>query len=188
MERTHCGGLHRIKQKGLFMFHITPRINFMKLISDNRPRAYASVQGEGEYSDVQGLVYLYEVPFGGILIEAEVFGLPDLPGEREPSFYGFHIHEFGDCSTGLQRTGGHYNPKNVKHPMHAGDLPPLPSSGGYAWLAYYNANLELYDIVGRSVIVHRNSDDFRSQPSGDAGEKMACGVITFVDGQEPQRK
>ena len=60
----------------------------------------------------------------------------------------------------------------MKHPMHAGDLPPLPSSGGYAWLAYYNANLELYDIVGRSVIVHRNSDDFRSQPSGDAGEKM----------------
>ena len=66
------------------------------------------------------------------------------------------------------------------HPHHAGDLPPLMSVDGYAWSAFYDDVLELYNIVGRAVIIHRNPDDFTTQPSGNAGEMMACGVIRLM--------
>ena len=115
------------------------------------------------------------------MIEAEIFGLPDTDRSDVPAFYAFHIHETGDCSDDFAKTGTHYNPKNMLHPMHAGDMPPLLSGEGYAWLAFYDQGLELYDIVGRSVLIHRNADDFATQPSGNAGEKIACGVIRVID-------
>ena len=71
-------------------------------------------------------------------------------------------------------------PKDQMHPHHAGDLPPLMSVDGYAWSAFYDDVLELYNIVGRAVIIHRNPDDFTTQPSGNAGEMMACGVIRLM--------
>ena len=163
------------------MFQITPRLNFMKLFYDNRPRAYASIQGSSAYEQIQGAVYFYNVPGGGVLIEAEIFGLPDTNRPDVPAFYAFHIHEEGDCSDDFVNTGAHYNPLNKAHPMHAGDMPPLLSGGGYAWLAFYAQGLVLYDIVGKSVVIHRNADDFTSQPAGNAGEKIACGVIRVID-------
>lgn len=101
---------------------------------------------------------------------------PDLSGDI-PSFYGFHIHESGNCSNNFANTGGHYNPKHQPHPYHAGDLPPITSCDGYSWMCIYIEQLALSDVLGRSVVVHAKADDFTSQPSGNSGEKIACGVI-----------
>lgn len=77
----------------------------------------------------------------------------------------------------FDKTGDHYNPTNEQHPQHAGDLIPLMGNQGYAWLAFYDKRLMIKDIIGRSIIIHKMPDDFMSQPSGNAGEKIGCGVI-----------
>ncbi len=74
-------------------------------------------------------------------------------------------------------TGNHYNPNNVPHPEHAGDLPPLLSNNGYAWMSFYTGRVNLNDVIGRSLVIHGMADDFRTQPSGNSGDKIACGVI-----------
>lgn len=62
-------------------------------------------------------------------------------------------------------------------PYHAGDLPPIISCDGYFWMCVYIEQLALADILGCSVVVHAKADDFTSQPSGNSGDKIACGVI-----------
>ena len=155
----------------------------MKLFYDNRPQAFAEIKGNEDNPGLQGIVNFYDVPNGGILIEAEMFGRPAAGVVNMPSFYGFHIHENGDCSGDFSKAGSHYNPKKLPHPHHAGDLPPLFSTDGYAWTAIYDSRLALYDIVGKSIIVHRNQDDFTTQPSGNSGEMIGCGVIGLVGGK-----
>ena len=181
-NQDECLGIarHKIKEKGVFMLQITPRFRFMNLFIDNRPRAFAKIQGNEDYPNLQGFVFFYEVPNGGVLIEAEIFGLPVLKASNAPVFYGFHIHEKGDCSDQFSNAGGHYNPRQTPHPHHAGDMPPLRSVDGYAWLAFYGDELELSDLVGKSVILHRNADDFTTQPSGNSGAMIGCGVIELM--------
>ena len=60
---------------------------------------------------------------------------------------------------------------------HAGDLPPITSCDGYSWMCVYLQQLRLEDVIGRSVIVHGHADDFSTQPSGNSGEKIACGIV-----------
>ena len=88
-----------------------------------------------------------------------------------------HIHENGDCTSPFDKTGNHYNPENTSHPNHSGDLPPLLSNKGYAWIAFWDNRFTISEIKGKSIVIHSMSDDFRSQPSGDSGEKIGCGVI-----------
>ena len=88
-----------------------------------------------------------------------------------------HIHEYGDCSDDFANTGMHYNPTGADHPFHIGDLVPLLNSNGYAFTAFYDSFLRIEDVVGKTIIIHDNRDDFTSQPSGDSGEKIGCGVI-----------
>ncbi|MBT9777985.1 superoxide dismutase family protein, partial [Clostridium sp. MCC353] len=78
-------------------------------------------------------------------------------------------------------TGEHYNPTNQPHPDHAGDLPPLLGNQGYAWTSFYDKRFTVDQIMGRAVIIHQKADDFTSQPSGNSGEKIACGVIRPAD-------
>ena len=92
-------------------------------------------------------------------------------------FFGFHIHENGDCSDNFANTGSHYNPQNQIHPNHAGDLPSLLSNRGYAWTVFFDSYLTIPEIIGKSVVVHKLADDFSTQPSGNSGTKIACGVI-----------
>ena len=118
-----------------------------------------------------------------VLVSARLSGLN--PGQE----HGFHIHEKGDCSSGDgMSTGGHFNPFGKPHghfgqgERHAGDFPALRADAGG------NANLEkLMDtitvtdgpasVVGRGLIVHRDADDYKTQPTGNAGPRIACGVI-----------
>lgn len=177
------------------MQELTPRNIFASLLNHNTPAAVAQIHGNSDYPQLFGIVSFYNTPFGGILISVEVYGLPDNPIGKRPTneaviknatslsrmhsshFFGMHIHETGDCTPPFDKTGNHYNPSGVQHPFHAGDMPPLLSSNGYAWMSFYTGRMRLEDIIGRSVIIHSMRDDFTSQPSGDSGTKIGCGVI-----------
>lgn len=152
---------------------------YMKRLEEN-PAAYAEITGSKKYPDLRGRVELYET-YGGTLLVVSVRGITDEQGKRSQTFHGFHIHA-GDICTGtveepFANAEGHYNPGNTDHPAHAGDLPPLLSNHGYAWMSVYTDRFYPEDVIGRTVIIHAKPDDFRTQPSGDAGKMIACGVI-----------
>ena len=73
----------------------------------------------------------------------------------------------------------HYNPQGCPHPYHAGDLPPLFGNQGYAFSAFVTDRFAVREIVEKTIIIHSKPDDFKTQPSGDSGEKMACGKIIY---------
>lgn len=155
----------------------TPRLTFLYLLQTNRPQAMAWVRGNSLAPSLSGLVKFFDTPYGGVLIEAEVFGLPNIDTRASSDFYAMHIHENGDCSQNFTRTGGHYNPTGAPHPEHAGDMLPLLANQGYAWLSFYDKLFTIPEILGRSVIIHQKPDDFSTQPAGNSGEKIGCGVI-----------
>lgn len=133
-----------------------------------------------EGSDVQGAV-TFESNGETVEIDAEITGLT-------PGRHGFHIHEFGDC-TGLDGSsaGGHFNPHNMPHAgpdasrRHVGDLGNLTADkDGVAEFHHVDKLVKLNgpnSIIGRSIIVHADPDDLKTQPSGNAGSRVACGVI-----------
>ena len=118
-----------------------------------------------------------------VFVEVQVSGLK--PGAE----HGFHVHEKGDCSSGDgMSTGGHFNPLGHAHGAHghgvhhAGDLPSLVADAqGHASLRFESATISVgtgaTDVVGRGLIVHRDPDDFKTQPTGNAGPRWACAVI-----------
>lgn len=147
------------------------------MISSDSPLACASIRGGHLYPDLIGIANFYPTRWGtGTIVEVELVNLPNTTS-FSPRFLGMHIHENGDCSNSFENTGMHYNPTGAVHPYHLGDLPPVLNSNGYSFMAFYDGFLEISDIIGRSLIIHENRDDFTSQPSGDSGNKIACGVI-----------
>lgn len=144
------------------------------ILNKTSPSAFAKINGNRNNQKLHGTAYFYNTPFGGTLVEVEVFGLPD----NKTSFYGMHIHENGSCTLPFDQTGNHYNPDNTAHPMHAGDMPPLLGNSGYAYSVFYTKRFKVNDIINRSIIIHDMADDFKTQPSGNSGTKIGCGVIT----------
>ena len=125
---------------------------------------------------------------GGVHIAGDVGGLA--PG----SAHGFHVHETGDCSAAdASSAGGHFNPTASPHGRmdhgahHAGDIDNIVAdANGVAHVNMHVPGLTLgggaaSDIAGRAIIVHADPDDYASQPSGNAGKRLACGIITIVD-------
>lgn len=159
------------------MYQFTPRITFNRILEGNSPQAVAWVTGNRQHPQLSGLVKFFTTPYGGTLVEAEFFGLPNASEPLSADYYAMHIHENGDCSQNFSRTGDHFNPTGQLHPAHVGDLPPLLANQGYAWTSFYNKRFTPQEIIGRSVIIHVHADDFMTQPSGNAGEKIGCGVI-----------
>ena len=162
------------------MFENTFHYTLLNILSTNMPQAVALMKGNDNYPNLNGVVKFYAVPYRGTIVEAEIQNLPGGVEGDANAFFGFHIHENGDCSESFQNTGNHYNPSGAAHPFHAGDMPPLMSTRGYAWTAFFDARIKVADILGKSVVIHRMPDDFTSQPAGDAGEKIACGVIETI--------
>jgi Cu-Zn family superoxide dismutase len=122
---------------------------------------------------------------GGVEIVAELTGL-------EPGEHGFHVHEFGDCSMASgECAGGHFNPTGAPHAgpddaqRHVGDLGNITvDDSGKATYKRVDKMVALNgknSVIGRSVIVHAGRDDLKSQPSGDAGARVGCGVIGIAD-------
>jgi Cu-Zn family superoxide dismutase len=115
----------------------------------------------------------------------------DIGGLAPNSVHGFHIHETGDCSAAdASSAGGHYNPAGMAHgrantaPHHAGDIDNVVADGN--GVAHVNAHVSgvalggdpARDILGRALVVHAMPDDYRTQPSGASGTRVACGVIS----------
>ena len=149
--------------------------------------ARATIEGGPLAPDIRGVVTFQEVQ-NGTWVCVEVKGLPPYqPGsdERKPiGPHGFHIHENGVCTVGgsndpFQAAGGHWNPRNQPHGNHAGDMPVLFSNNGYARMCFFTSFFRVDQVVGKAVIIHQNPDDFRTQPAGDAGKRLACGVIQY---------
>lgn len=152
----------------------------MMQYKNSMPDAYAQVRGNINNNKIHGNVYFFGM-HNGTMVVAEIYGLPNTSDKPNGNFYGFHIHEGSSCTGDKQdpfkNAGAHYNPRNVEHPKHAGDLPPLLANDGIAWSAVYTDRFYPEDVVGRTVIIHAMADDFHTQPSGDSGMKMACGEI-----------
>lgn len=145
----------------------------------------SNASAEAKLAPTQGTTTTGTVIFmqkgNDIEVTAHVAGLT-------PGAHGFHIHEKGDCSApdGMS-AGGHFNPGGQPHghphkgPHHAGDMPMLETDGyGNARLVAVLPGLTLAGangIVGKGVIVHAAPDDFKTQPTGNSGARMACGVI-----------
>lgn len=144
------------------------------LIPRGCPDAVAHVAGGAEHPDLSGRVAFYQTPCG-VVVSADVGGLPT---GSESGVFAFHIHEGEDCrGEGFPDTKGHFDPGGAPHPGHAGDLPPLFSNGGRASMAVLTDRFRVSQVIGRTVIIHSDPDDFHTQPSGNAGRKIACGVI-----------
>jgi Cu-Zn family superoxide dismutase len=120
----------------------------------------------------------------GVLIQIEIEGLP------ANSWVAFHVHEADTCDTGdgFKSAGGHFNPGGTDHGFlvengpHAGDMPnQRVDADGTLRADVLNGNVTLSDgdtsIQGRTLMIHAGEDDYRSQPSGDAGDRIACAVI-----------
>ena len=126
----------------------------------------------------------------GVLLEADLKNIPD-------SVHAIHIHETGRCEApDFESAGGHFDPENVSHgylhgkDSHAGDMPNFEGdSAGTVHVAIMNPDVTLEagkpnSLIGGSgaaIVVHAGADDYKSQPSGDAGKRIACGVITLSE-------
>src|SRR4051794_34742452 len=121
----------------------------------------------------------------GVLIKLSVKGLP--PGD-----HAFHVHAVGKCEPPFESAGPHFNPANKKHGLmatdgpHAGDMPNLHiPAGGELVIEVLNSNVTLekgkpnsvFDTDGSTLIIHAGVDDYKTDPTGNAGGRISCGVI-----------
>jgi Cu-Zn family superoxide dismutase len=138
------------------------------------------VRGSAAYPGIRGKVDFYQTD-QGVVVLAEMAGLPVAESDCGNSVFGFHIHEGSKCEGNeadpFAEVGQHYNPGNCPHPAHAGDMPPLFNNKGYAIQMFLTDRFTVEEIIGRTVVLHSGPDDFTSQPAGNAGKKIACGVI-----------
>lgn len=149
-----------------------------------RPQASATLRGSEAYPDITGEVRFYQTSYG-VVVAAEIVGLPRGGGICTEPIFAFHIHEGESCAGSSPtdpffNTRMHYNPRSCPHPYHAGDLPPLFGADGYAFSVFLTGRFTVSEIVGKTAVIHADPDDFRTQPSGDAGSKIACGEIVAV--------
>ncbi len=155
-------------------------MSFINSLYPTIPDAQALVQGNESYPDLGGIVLFCQMPYG-VFINAQFHGLPPIYTANANRFMGFHIHENGDCSLDPNRefafTGNHYNPDNALHPNHRGDLPPVINCNGYGWQSFLTDAFRVEEIIGLSVVLHAMPDDFMTQPSGNSGAKIGCGII-----------
>ena len=136
--------------------------------------AVAQITGSLDAPQLSGCVKFYQEN-GSVLIVAEIFGLPT---KSRTGFFGLHIHQGSTCiGADFYETRNHYNPAEQVHPEHAGDLPPLLRCNGSAYLSVKTDRFSVEEIIGRTVVIHSDPDDFHTQPAGNAGTKIACGVI-----------
>lgn len=183
--------MKRIFSKTAFMFFAVAGFYFYAALEartqDHRrehanatiPKAVA-VLHPTQGNKAQGVV-TFAKEEGGVRVVAKLTNVPK-------GVHGFHIHEFGDCSSpDGSAAGGHFNPTAMAHAdrtaekRHVGDLGNITADDqGNAQLDYVDKHLEFSganSIIGHAVILHANPDDYTTQPTGNAGGRIACGVI-----------
>lgn len=144
------------------------------------PAAAAAAEMKDAEGRTVGTVELSQLP-SGVLLHAKFEGL--MPGT-----HAFHVHAVGKCEPPFTSAGGHYNPDGAKHGLlaedgpHAGDMPNIhvPESGTLE-IEVFNSRLALDDALfdgdGAAIVIHEGPDDYKTDPAGAAGPRIACGVI-----------
>ena len=152
---------------------------FLSLIND-KPQAIAQINGSDYYPKIKGRFSFYQTD-EGVLVVCRVSGLPVSEETCKKSVFAIHIHSGGSCSGNAKDffadAGTHYNPNGCNHPYHAGDMPPIFGTNGTAFSAFLTDRFKVSEIIGKTVIIHSLPDDFTTQPAGNSGIKIACGVI-----------
>lgn len=158
------------------MHNMTAYAHLARTALGSVPAARAQVRGGPRNSRLKGVFSFYAAG-NGSLVTGEVNGLP----KTHTGIYAVHIHDGASCTGNAEdpfaASGQHFNPANRPHPLHVGDLLPLFGNDGFAVYSFYTDRFLPGDVVGHTVIIHSDPDDFRSQPSGNSGGKIACGVI-----------
>lgn len=154
-------------------------ISILKRPSD----AAALISGSPEYPNIIGKTRFYQLS-KGVMVVTEVMGLPSSVENCGQKIFAFHIHSGESCigteSDTFSDALTHYNPEQCPHPYHAGDLPPLFGNNGYAFSAVFTDRFSVSEIIGKTLIIHSSPDDFTTQPSGNSGNKIACGQIVSM--------
>ncbi|HEX9407434.1 MAG TPA: superoxide dismutase family protein [Thermoanaerobaculia bacterium] len=135
----------------------------------------------------KGTMHFTDAGEGNVEVQVDLTGVP-------PGTHGFHIHEKGDCGNNANNAGGHFNPMNMVHGApdavshHAGDFGNVTAEANgevHTRFTTHSISLKAGDAtnpVGHTVVLHANPDDLVSQPSGNAGARIACGVIQTMSG------
>jgi Cu-Zn family superoxide dismutase len=134
-------------------------------------------------STAQGTVHFQELNDGTVDVQADITGVP-------PGVHGFHVHDKGNCGDNGNAAGGHFNPLNMPHASpdaqshHAGDFGNVTADAKGEVHTHFNTrSVTVHDgmtsAVGHAVVLHANPDDLTSQPSGNAGPRISCGVVTL---------
>lgn len=160
-------------------YYIPMNNYFLNYMLYKAPDAVSYIKGGPEFPGIRGIARFYATQ-EGVLVYTEMGGLP-FDSARPYRIFAYHIHSGQNCSGNSQDPFAdaldHYNPSGADHPYHAGDLPPLFGNYGYAWGAVLTSRFKLNEVIGKTIIVHQNPDDFTTQPSGNSGQKIACGTI-----------
>lgn len=154
----------------------------------NIKRAAAFIFGGPLAPNIKGMALFSDVQ-GGTEVFIEVYGLPPYRpatnGNPPIGPFGFHLHENGTCLVGnasdpFMAAGEHWNPTNQPHGNHSGDFPVIFSNRGYARMSFFTDKFKVEQVVGKTIIIHENPDDYRTQPSGASGKRLACGLIQEI--------
>ena len=157
-------------------------LNFTRFLATHRPTAQALLKGLDAFPHLRGRVLLYPLNDRNTMLVSRFEGLPVGEGACGQRFFALHIHNgtacTGDAQDPFKAADGHFNPENCPHPSHAGDLPPVfATQNGQAWMAVLTDRFAVSEVLGKAVVLHRQPDDFHTQPAGNAGAKIACGLI-----------
>lgn len=150
---------------------------------EKRPYAIANINGSNEYPLINGIAFFYKVQ-AGVLVSIQLKGLPVSNIICQKPIFAVHIHSGSSCTGNstdpFADAMTHYNPNNCNHPYHAGDLPPIFGANGFGFSAFLTNRFTAEEIIGKTLIIHSSPDDFTTQPSGNSGTKIACGVISYL--------
>jgi superoxide dismutase, Cu-Zn family len=145
-----------------------------------RPTATATLAPTSG-SNAQGTVQFVQLADGAVRVSVNLTGVP-------PGIHGFHVHDKGDCGDNGNAAGGHFNPSGTAHgapdvdPHHAGDFGNVTADDNGTVKTEFTTRSVAVEAgansaVGRAVILHANPDDLKTQPTGNAGGRIACGVV-----------
>ena len=152
--------------------------------SKKGPAAMAMLTPISE-STATGMVHFQELNDGTVDVSADLKNVP-------AGVHGFHVHDKGDCSNNGNAAGGHFNPTNMPHAApdaqshHAGDFGNVTAeANGEVHVKFNTRSITVHEgmssVVGHAVILHASPDDLMTQPTGNSGARIACGVVTLHD-------